>query len=386
MKADFRFKLIDCAKSPDRRRFGCALLLGCLLSAITAAAQPPVDDLKRADWSVHAPHDLAHNSPTKEAIWSFIGHLPGRVPDMGKLCDFHFIDLRGQGTLSLVVSDDAGGTVDCNDVEIFDKTSGGIEQYQQPGYLDTPGVEDINGNGRLEVVVYDTAAVEYGGDSEGSISHCEVCRTCEENWPIVYAWTGSGYTEVSNQYPKYYERELASVKKQIAAIDGAEAVAHRPAPVLQPAVHVPMAVGPGAFSHGGGFGGGFGASGAQQIGTSQQQQTSEPAPATSPTPDDAQPPDPNQLDCLKADAAKRELFLGRARDAGMNDAIRWANSNSAGEREFAASVLPEIGTAEALRYEQTLSRDSQPDVAESAKEGLKDWGNPENPAAFERSP
>jgi hypothetical protein len=385
LKSDFRFKLINCATGRDGRRFGCAVFLGFLLTAVTAAAQPPLDDLKRADWSVNAPHDLAHNPPSKEAIWSFIGHLPGRVPDMGKLCDFHFVDLRGQGSLSLVVSDDAGGTVDCNDVEIFDKTSGGIEQYLQPGYLDTPGVEDINGNGRFEVVVYDTAAVEYGGTSDAEVMHCEICRTCEENWPIVYAWTGSGYTEVSTQYPKFYEHELASVKKQIAAIDEAEAASRRPAPVVQPAVQVPMAV--GEFSHGGvGFGGGFGASGEKQIGARQQQQTLESPPAASSIPDDAEPPDENELDCLQAEAAKIERFLGRSREAGMNDAIRWANSNNAGEREFAASVLPEIGTAEALRYEQTLSRDSQPDVAESAKEELKDWGKPENPAAFERSP
>jgi hypothetical protein len=364
-----------------------ALSFGLFLSVPTlTAATEPLQDLSRADWSVHAPHDLAHNPPSKEAIWSFIGHLPGRLPDMGKLCDFHFVDLRGQGTLSLVVSDDAGGTVDCNNAEIFDKTSGGIEQYMQPGYLDTPGVEDINGNGRLEVVVYDTRASEYGGFSEENVMHCDACRVCEENWPIVYAWTGSGYTEVSNQFPKYYERELASVKKQIAAIDEAEAVAHRTAPVVQPPVQVPMAGEPGAFNHGGEFGGGFGASGEKQIGAGQQQQTSEPPPAASSTPDDAKPPGENELDCLQAEAAKIERFLGRSRDAGMKDAIRWANSNDAGEREFAASVLPEIGTAEALRYEQTLSRDSQPDVANSAKEELKDWGTPEEPSAFERSP
>jgi hypothetical protein len=362
------------------------LLLVCLFRAVTAAAQPPLDDLKRADWSVEALHDLAHNPPSKEAVWSFIGHLPGRVPDLGKLCDFHFVDLRGQGTLSLVVSDDAGGRVDCNDAEIFDKTAAGIEQYLQPGYLDTPGAEDINGDGRFEVIVYDTAAIEYGGDTDGTILDCDTCRTCEESWPIVYAWTGSGYTEVSTQYPKYYERELASVKKQIAAIDEAEAAAHRPAPVVAPAVQVPVGAEVGVFNHGGAFGGGFGASGSQQIATRQQQQTLESAPAASSTPDDAEPPDENELDCLKAEAAKLERFLGRSKDAGMDDAIRWANSNDSGEREFASSVLPQIGTAEALRYEQTLSRDSQPDVAESAKEELKDWGKPETPAAFDRSP
>ena len=359
------------------------LLCSLFVLSATASETPPQIDLNRADWSANAPHDLAHNPPSKEAVWRFIGHLPGRLPDLGKLCDFRFVDLRRQGTLSLVVSDDAGGTVDCNNVEIFDNTPGGIEQYLQPGYLDTPGVEDINGDGRFEVVVYDTAAVEYAGFSEGRVMDCEVCRTCEENWPTVYAWTGSGYTEVSTQYPKYYERELASVRKQIAVIDEAEAAANRPATVVQPAVQVPMAVKPGFNQV---FAGELGASGENQIGARQQQQTLKSPSAASSTPDDAEPPDSNALDCLRAEAAKIERFLGRSRDAGMNDAIRWANSNNAIEREFAASVLPEIGTAEALRYEQTLSRDSQPDVANSAKEELKDWGKPVNLSAFERSP
>jgi hypothetical protein len=383
LKADFRFKLTNFAKSPDRRRFICSLFVGFLLALpIALEAKTPLQDLNRADWSVNAPHNLAHNPPTKEAVWSFIDHLPGRLPDLGKLCDFRFVDLRRQGTLSLVVTDDTGGTVDCNDVEIFDKGSSGIEQYDGAGYLDTPGVEDINRDGRFEVVVDYTTATEYAGnyyDASGRHSHCEACRTCEENWPIVYAWTGSGYTEVSSQYPKYFERELESVKKQIAAIDEAEAAAHRPAPAVQPPVHAPAQVEVGVFDHNGsGFGGGFG--------IRQQQQILESSPAASSASEAAEMPDANALDCLKAEAAKIERFLGGSRDAGMNDAIRWANSNDPGEREFAAYVLPEIGMAEALRYEQTLSRDSNPDVADSAKEELKDWGKPEEPSAFGRSP
>jgi hypothetical protein len=364
----------------------CALLLAFLVALPIVTWASSDEDLTKADWSVNAPHDLAHNPPSEEAVRSFLRSTVGSITN--QVCNAQFADLKHNGTLSLVLGDDGGGTADCNYSEIFDKSAGKFENYSADAYIGTPGAEDINGDGRFEVIVYDTAATEYDGisDSSGRHPHCEACRTCEESWPVIYAWSGSGYTDVSTQYPKYYERELASVKKQIAAIYQAEAAAHRPAPVVQPRVQVPIAAEPGTFSHGGQFGGGFGASGAQQIGTMQQQQTLESAPAATSTPDDAEPPDENQLDCLKAEAAKIERFLGRSKDAGMDDAIRWANSNDSGEREFASSVLPQIGTAEALRYEQTLSRDSNPDVAESAKEEIKDWGKPESPSAFERSP
>jgi hypothetical protein len=91
------------------------------------------------------------------------------------------------------------------------------------------------------------------------------------------------------------------------------------------------------------------------------------------------------LDCLKAEAAKMERFLKTSKDAGMADAIVWANSTNPGEREFATYVLSDIRTAEALKYEQTLSRDPEHDVAESAEQALNDWGKPETPSAFEHA-
>jgi hypothetical protein len=111
----------------------------------------------------------------------------------------------------------------------------------------------------------------------------------------------------------------------------------------------------------------------------------EPSAAASPAPEAADTPDPGDLDCLKAEAAKMERFLKISKDAGMTDAIVWANSNNPSEREFATDVLAGIGTAEALKYKQTLVHDSEQDVAESAREELKNWGKPETPDAFERA-
>lgn len=365
----------------------CASVLACLVALpIVTEAAGSDEDLTKADWSVNAPHNLADNPPSKDAVWSFIGRVPGRFSDGGKLCDFRFVDLRHRGTLSLVVSDDAGGISDCSEVEVFDKGAGGIEEYYSDGYLETPGVEDINGGGRLEVVVDEPDGTEYQEADQrhlgSGIAHCDACRACNEVWPRVYAWTGSGYTEVSSQYPKYCERELESLKKQIAGIDASEASPKLPAS----GATTPLPSVPG-FAMGGHWS--SETVDGPRTGLNRNQQTlPEPSVAASSIPEAAETPYPGGLDCLQAEAAKIERFLGISKDAGMADAKQWANSNDPAEREFVTSILPEIGTTEALNYEQTLARDSEHDVADSAKAALKDWGNqePEEPVAFERSP
>jgi hypothetical protein len=344
-----------------------------LAMPIATAARTSQGDLRKADWSVKAPHNLAKNPPANDAVWKFIGLVPGR-PDLGKLCDFRFVDLRRSGTLSLVVNYDGGGESNCNSISVFDKSGARIEEYDLPddGYLDTADVKDINGDGHFEFVVDRTVANEFEGSNygNGNYSHCRACRACSEDWPRVYAWTGMGYTEVSSQYSKYYQRELGSLKKQIAVIDAAEAAAKlptTPTPIQGVPVEITEAGVVGAGHGGGGF------------------LLVEPYAAATPAPEDAETPDAGDLNCLKAEAAKMERFLKISKDAGIADAIRWANSNDPGEREFAAYDLSDIGTAEALKYEQTLSRDPEHDVAQSAEQELKDWGKPEKPSAFARA-
>jgi ferredoxin len=364
-----------------------SLVVGFLLGLPVATGAKTVQpDLGRADWSANAPNSLADNPPSKEAVWSFIGQRLGSFADLGgKLCDFRFVDLRRRGTLSLVVVDDAGGTADCSVVEVFDKGPDGIEEYYDGGYLATPGVEDINGDGRFEVVVDEPDGVKYRDGAKfyhgSEIAHCDGCRACNEIWPRVYAWTGSGYTEVSSQFPEFYKRELKSLKKRIAAIDASE-----PTTQLSPSVDssspqsapTPLemkAHWPSTLER-------------PQTADVQQSQEAQPEPpVASATSEATHAREAEDWDCLKAEEAKMERFLGISKDAGMGDAIRWANSNSPAEREFATAILPQIRTAEALEYEQTLSRDSDHDVAVSAKSGVKHWREPEKSAsAFERLP
>jgi hypothetical protein len=332
------------------------------------------EDLTKADWSVNAPHDLAHNPPSKDAVSRLIGLSPDN-PSMGKVCDFHFADMRHQGTLSLVVSDDGGGESDCNDVDIFDKTPRGLEDRQlNAGFAYLDGVEDINGDGRFEVIVDGLAGRENVGDyyGKGTSPYCNMCLTCTEYWPRVYAWTGGGYTGVSSQYPKYYERELLSLKKQIAAIDAAQAVQPTPA-----AAQTPMRseTTPQRYSI-------VVASEGHESGSNPYIVPLQIAPP-SPAPEAAEPPDANDLDCLQAEAGKMERFLGTSKDAGKSDTIKCANSNDPAQRDFATEVLSDIKTTEALKYEQTLSRDSDPDVASSAKSELESWRDPGTPDTFD---
>jgi hypothetical protein len=86
--------------------------------------------------------------------------------------------------------------------------------------------------------------------------------------------------------------------------------------------------------------------------------------------------DAGDRDCLKAQAAKIERFLGISTDAGMLDAIKWKNSNNPYDREFVAWVLADTGTAEAIGDLRTLSRDPDPDVAATAQAALGPALNP----------
>jgi len=164
----------------------CALMLACLALPIVTEAAGSDEDLSKADWSVNAPHDLAHNPPSEGAVRSFIRNLPNSVGSVtNQVCNVQFVDLKHNGTLSLVLGDDGGGTADCNYAEIFDKSGGRIEEYFQDAYIGNPSVEDINGDGHFEVIVDDTAAREFVGHYDASATHpySETCCSCEESWP-----------------------------------------------------------------------------------------------------------------------------------------------------------------------------------------------------------
>jgi hypothetical protein len=168
------------------------------------AANPPA--LATDDWSVNSRHNLAMNPPSSDRVCGFMDTAYGGF--IGHVCDFRFADLRHSGNLSLIVSNDGGGTADCNYTTIFDKTPTGFESYDLDMYGEVyfskdDGVEDINQNGNSELVVW---TLEWQPTLMG-----EECT-----WPRIFAWTGNGYSEVTAHYKKFYENFLNTLQQQLA--------------------------------------------------------------------------------------------------------------------------------------------------------------------------
>ncbi len=313
---------------------GNAICLLIVLHAPFARAQTaaPHPNLETADWSIKQAQSL--NAEPKKAVWEFIDNLLGL--GLGKLCSFEFADLRHSGELSLVVSYDTGGTMDCNDVEVFDRTAAGIEAYDfnTAGASFFDSIEDSNGDDNRELVVDRSFAA-------GGIDHCTA------TWPVIYAWNGTGYADVSGQFKSFYRQRLQELNRQLAPSPTPTAVSKQ----YHMARGLPLE-----------------GTGPQLRGEVIRPPPS--APSESASAQEAS--DTGDRDCLKAEAAKIERFLGISSDAGMLDAIRWNNSDNANDREFAASVLYDIATPEAMEDLRTLSKDPDPNVASTGKEQLTD--------------
>jgi hypothetical protein len=331
------------------------LLVGFLLvTRLAFAATPLKSEFAAGRWSLNDPHNLAKYPPAKNAVWKMMTQFWGDAwVDQGKLCSFRFVDLRHSGVLSLVAIYDWGGRLDCSDLTIFEKGSSGIEgfDFSGPPLLDDnvkEVVKDLRGNGDLQLVVR-TYSVPTG----------------EDLWPSIYAWTGNGYTNVSSHYPEYYRKWLASLKKEIVKLDRERAhFAHESAAEI---AHNRVVIGNGVVVTNNFF----------------VQKEPEVAQSISPQMEAAPGID---IDRLQAQAAKIERFLD-SKNAGLLDAVRWATSKYPEERKLAAQVFADINTPEALKYEQTLSRDTDPEVAKLAGAKAKYWNEqtPYKAATFERS-
>jgi hypothetical protein len=312
------------------RRFAMLFLAFPFVFASFAFAQtltPPLA-LATADWSVEKVKVL--NSASDDSVWKFMNNQWGNTdlnPGNGKLCEFHFVNLRHSGELSLVAVYDGGGTVDCNDLEVFDKGPTGFSIYDFDTTQDVSlnANKDLNGDGHNELIV--DAGLAGGGGAD----HCIA------TWPVVYAWNGSGYADVSREFKNYYRKTLSDLQRQIIPLP----------PIARPeqaqTIETAPPGGSGKFFPG--------------------RSVEPPQPVPARTPDSG-------LDCVKAEAAKIQRFLGTSHDAGMGDALKWANSTNARDRIFATFILGDIGTPEAKRYLKTLRNDADRNVAMSAKDFL----------------
>jgi hypothetical protein len=300
-------------------------------------------ELSKANWSATSAHNLATNPPSNREILTFIEKLRGLEGAYLHLCSSQFADLRHSGNLSLVASWSDGRFCD---VEIFDKSTVGFEVYHVDD-SQLVEVKDIDGNGTLQVIA-DVDLTVWAGSNH-----------CQASWPVIYAWTGNGYNDVSSKYRPFYEQRLDSLKKEIAALSSAAEQMQAPPVNQEPAPEpttnrhlmlVPWR--PGA----------------------DLPPTEVPSPVATP----AAKLNLGNADCVKAEAAKIQRFLGSP-DAGMNYAIEWVNSDNPWTRDFASEVLFDMGTPEAIRYLETLSKDTNPMVAGSAKNYLDELAKGDRP-------
>jgi hypothetical protein len=350
-----------------------AILGSCLIFVLNLLAAAP--DLDSLDWSVMASRNLSANPPTGDAVKAFMSKLDGPGPQypLG-ICYARFADLEHSGTLSLVVSEGDGRF--CH-LFVVDKSAPSLEEYSfdLAHGADGPEIQDLARNGKLELIVPTDLTAYMGGDH------------CIAQWPVVYAWTGNGYKDVSGRYRAYYEQQLTLLKKDITATEARNAQPDQQivsqGPVFPPqanrserakqqsSTQSSVAV----------------ASGNQAPGYGPSASFRGPAvPLSTPQPSAAPQLERYGLDCTKAEAAKIERLLGISRDAGMGDAVKWANSDNPVDREFATDILDDIATREALEYLKTLAHDPNRQVADSAKISLKHVGPTVNAVERESIP
>lgn len=312
-----------------------------LSSSAWGQSRPSNFDLVSADWSPKQAQTL--NTLPERTVWDFVGGA--FRGGSGRVCDFRFADLRRSSTLSLVTVVDLGGTGGCAWTEIFDKTDNVASGFVNSSIPAGPAgnlrdaIQDIGHDGNLELVLSGTLA-------EDESQHFE----CITGWPMIFAWTGSNYTDVSSQYKGYYESYLKSLKKRIAgssAAQEAQEKAARQTPASLPGVGDSPPTAPNTVS--------------------MEQSLIEAAPSAPQASATVPPPD---HDCLRLEAAKTEAFLGIHSDDTMSAAIKDSESNDPDQRILAAVIFSYVGTKEAEADLKTLANDSNQMVAELAKQRL----------------
>ncbi len=315
------------------------LALCCGFASSAWAAQPA---LVSADWSVNGAHNLASNPPSLDAVEDFTGRAIGESEDNPPVdvCEFRFADLRSSGNLSLIVSV-APGSWGCTELYVFDRTPKGFEVYETEavvGHDLAKSVLDINHDGRHELVLWgDLAPFARNG------------FPCGAQWPLIFAWTGGGYSEVGDQYKDYYRNYLKSLETRLAAYSPESGPASAQTAIPAPAVAVP------------GFGNN---SGEGIVGV----RPPAPTPKAAPTPDE-QARQQAQLDypCTTIEAAKTEAFLGIDSASTMSAAIKDSESADPNKRILAAVIFSFLGSQEAKDDLKTLSNDADSRVADIAK-------------------
>jgi hypothetical protein len=302
-------------KVPCRVAATAFLALCCMLAsssyALAASSIPtPPLNLASSDWSVKASPNLVTKPPPASVVDTFIKTQEnlaiGYADVLLRVCSFHFADLRHDGSLSLVAGTDSSGRGLCRQVDVLDKKASGFQIFEITGSIGAGAdasdtIKDIRRNGNLQLVIDEDFTMDQG------------VAQCAASWPVIYAWTGRDYTNVSAQFREFYQQKLASLVAEIPKLPSG---------------------GPGS------------------------------------NPGDQGYEEQARRECLAAETAKIQRFLGVSRDSGLNEAIEWAKESNSAKRIFAAEILADIDTPEARKYLEALTKDSDQRVGFLARRWL----------------
>jgi len=321
---------------------------------VNAGDAPPA--VASANWSVNGAHNLASKPPSLDAVQDFYDHALGVSEEFAsKVCEFRFADLRNSGNLSLIATVNPEGRQwpECNQLYIFDRTPTGFEHRETDSAYgdDLPNsVLDINHDGRHELILWG----ELAPFAAGLFNHNGL--GCDAKWPLVFAWTADGYSEVGDQYKDYYRNYLKSLNAQLAAYSPESRPAAARTANATPAVDSVLARRSAiAFYKGPRVEGPAAVSG---IVPPAPAPTSEAAPKL---------PDPAEYACIRIEAAKTEAFLGIDSPSTMSAAIKDSESADPNKRILAAAVFSYFGSQQAAADLKTLGNDADPRVADIAK-------------------
>jgi len=325
-----------------------AICLSAFLSQPVAGSER---DLAESDWSATAKHSLANDPPSAQAVAAFLNRLAKKA-SIGlptEPADFRFADLRGSGTLSLVL---LGGAAHCGDARliVIDKTSLGFEVYAGDASQNQIAqiLKDLDRTGKYELVPELTLFFQD-------------CASGGPRFPVIYAWTGVGYGNVSERFPEFYKHKLQSLESNIEA---AEAELARAAAAKREAWENQTEV---SRERIGGMVLRLDRGADPQLILIQPAQPTRSVDASQVaaphTPPELVAAYGNEGNYWRIEAAKIKRFLGISRDAGIGYAISLAKSDDSRDRVLAAEIFADIPTPEAEGYLRTLSRDSEPPVA-----------------------
>jgi hypothetical protein len=185
-----------------------AALFLLIPGALCADVPPP---LSSYNWAVTASPNLATHPPPVETIQKFVGQPLFKGESIGNaaVCSFAFADLRHAGNLTLLVTLYDGGHGGCGSLYIIDRSAVGFQMHE--GFNNLYGVDDVNqvvrdlnNDGKLELV-FDREFTDYEGANH-----------CFATWPVIYAWDGSNYANVSAQprFRPFYQQELKRCSRE----------------------------------------------------------------------------------------------------------------------------------------------------------------------------